>query len=62
MTLRLIMGYDGSPESGSAIEAGGLLFPGRTPWSPICGYRRSPVTRSADGYAPAPGISTTWSR
>ncbi|MGB3353243.1 MAG: universal stress protein [Mycobacterium sp.] len=28
MTLRLIMGYDGSPEAGSAIEAGGLLFPG----------------------------------
>ena len=28
MTIRLIMGYDGSPEAGSAIEAGGLLFPG----------------------------------
>lgn len=32
MAVRVVMGYDGSPEAGAAIEVGGLLFPGAHGW------------------------------
>ncbi|MCV7154418.1 universal stress protein [Mycolicibacterium pyrenivorans] len=32
MAIRVVMGYDGSPEAGAAIDAGGLLFPGAHGW------------------------------
>ncbi|HYO02368.1 MAG TPA: universal stress protein [Mycobacterium sp.] len=32
MAVRVVMGYDGSPEAGSAIDVGGLLFPGAHGW------------------------------
>lgn len=32
MAVRVVMGYDGSPEAGAAIDVGGLLFPGAHGW------------------------------
>lgn len=32
MTVRAIVGYDGSPAAAAALEAGGLLFPGAHAW------------------------------
>lgn len=32
MTFRVVMGYDGSPEAGAAIDVGGQLFPSAHAW------------------------------
>ncbi len=32
MTLRVVVGYDGSPAAAAAIDAGALLFPGAHGW------------------------------
>ena len=32
MAVRVVIGYDGSPEAGAAIDAGGKLFPGAHGW------------------------------
>lgn len=32
MTVRVLIGYDGSPEAVAAIDAGGVLFPGAHGW------------------------------
>ena len=32
MAVRVVMGYDGSPEASSALDVGGMLFPGAHAW------------------------------
>ena len=32
VTMRVVVGYDGSPAAAAAIDAGALLFPGAHGW------------------------------